>query len=329
MRVRERYRLPEEKERTLQKAIRLEWITIAAMISIIVVMYLTMGNSQAMRTAWREDLITLLPPVLFLVSMAVRNKKPNARFPYGYRRVVTVAYFGASLALLLLGTYMVYDAGSSLLAGEHPTIGAVMLFGRRIWLGWLMIVALIYSAIPPVILGRLKIGLAKDVHEKTLYADADMNKADWMTAVAGCLGILGIGAGFWWADSVAAALIAFDVVHDGFVQVKSSLTDLLDQAATTVDHEKPIEVTEKLRLALTHLPWVENADVRLRDEGHVLAGEAYLVPSDTADIVTKVRNATQVAKDTDWRIYDIVVTLVDDVELRKESQPLGEEEEEE
>ncbi len=32
---------------------------------------------------------------------------------------------------------------------EHPTIGTVMLFGHTVWLGWLMIAALLYSAVPP------------------------------------------------------------------------------------------------------------------------------------------------------------------------------------
>ena len=27
-----------------------------------------------------------------------------------------------------------------------------------------------------------------------------MQKADWMTGVAGIVGIIGVGFGFWWAD---------------------------------------------------------------------------------------------------------------------------------
>ena len=39
-----------------------------------------------------------------------------------------------------------------------------------------------------------------------------MNKADWQTATGAIAGILGIGLGLWWADSLVAALIAM-IVH--------------------------------------------------------------------------------------------------------------------
>jgi divalent metal cation (Fe/Co/Zn/Cd) transporter len=42
-----------------------------------------------------------------------------------------------------------------------------------------------------------------------------MNRADWMTASAAMVGVIGIGFGIWWLDSAAAILIALDVVRDG------------------------------------------------------------------------------------------------------------------
>ena len=41
-----------------------------------------------------------------------------------------------------------------------------------------------------MILGRMKLRLAHELHDKALYTDADMNKADWETAGAACIGIL-------------------------------------------------------------------------------------------------------------------------------------------
>ena len=35
----------------------------------------------------------------------------------------------------------------------------------------------------PIYLGRVKMALAKELHDKVLYADADMNKADWIPPV--------------------------------------------------------------------------------------------------------------------------------------------------
>ena len=41
-----------------------------------------------------------------------------------------------------------------------------------------------------------------------LYADAKMNKADWLTATAAMVGVVGIGVGLWWVDAVAAIAIS-------------------------------------------------------------------------------------------------------------------------
>lgn len=107
-------------------------------------------------------------------------------------------------SLFLRHLFLVVDSGTGLLKAEHPPIGAVQLFGTTIWLGWLMIAVMAVTSVPPVILGRLKMRLAKDLHNKVLYADADMNKADWMTGAGSIVGIAGIGIGLWWADAAAA-----------------------------------------------------------------------------------------------------------------------------
>ena len=80
-----------------------------------------------------------------------------------------------------------------------------------------MELALLYSAVPAI--GRMK--LARELHDKVLFADAKINKADWLTAVAGMAGVLGIGLRLWWADAAAAAVISIDIVHDGFANLRT------------------------------------------------------------------------------------------------------------
>lgn len=304
--IRDHFKLPDKKRHAQRVANRLEWLTIAALISIVVVMYLTMGSSQAMKTAWIEDMLSLLPPVLYLITAAVVRRGASRRFPYGFHRVVTVGFAGASLALVSFGGMLLYNSISSLLKQEHPTIGLISIFGHDVWHGWVMIVALIYSAIPPVILGRLKIKRAKALHDKTLFADASMNKADWMTAVAGVLGIVGVGFGLWWADAAAAAFISFDILKDGVVHLSNALGDICDQRPTTVEHHKPEEAMERMaRRALLELSWVVDADVRLREEGHLVTGEAHFVPIDNDDPIGRTREANDAVNNSHWRMHDI------------------------
>ncbi|HEX3034965.1 MAG TPA: cation diffusion facilitator family transporter [Thermodesulfobacteriota bacterium] len=314
MRVRPSYRLPEDKERKLKRAGRLEWATIFFMITIILVIYLTMGSSQAMKAAWIEDILSLVPPIAFLVAMRIRNRPPNEEFPYGYSRAINIAFLCAAVALTMFGLFIFFDSAMKLVNMEHPTIGTVQIFGWRLWMGWLMIAALIYSAIPPVILGRMKLPLARELHEKTLRTDADMNKADWLTAVAAIIGILGIGIGWWWLDPIAALIISLDILKDGFTSLKNVTEDLMDRRPVKVESREPDEVPDKIRHALEQLNWVKAADVRLREEGHVFTGEAYVVPKDENNIINKLKEASRVAESVDWRVYDIVVTAVDSLE---------------
>lgn len=51
--------LPPELRETLRKARRLEWLTIAYLVSAVGLLALVLGSSQAMKTAWFEDLLSL------------------------------------------------------------------------------------------------------------------------------------------------------------------------------------------------------------------------------------------------------------------------------
>ena len=63
-------------------------------------------------------------------------------------------------------------------------------------LAWLVdVAALVYSVIPPLILGRMKLPLAQELHQKALQTDANMNKGDWLAGLAGVVGITGVAFG--------------------------------------------------------------------------------------------------------------------------------------
>jgi divalent metal cation (Fe/Co/Zn/Cd) transporter len=306
--------LPEEIDATLRRAIRLEWLTLAYMTSAIVFLFLTLGNSQAMKAAWLEDLVGLLPPIAFLIAERVRNREPNDRFPWGYHRAVSIAYLTASLALLLLGAYVVVDALIKLVTAEHPPIGVIEIFGETPWLGFLMLPALAWSAIPAFFLGRAKLPLARDLHDKVLYADAAMNRANWLTASAAAVGVVGIGFGLWWADAVAAAVIGSDVTRDGVKNVRRAVTDLMDSRPTRYNGIEPHPIQDQVEQALCEMDWIEHVELRMREEGHVLTGEALVVPTTDEALPAKVERAMLDLRKLDWRIQEVVIVPVTDLQ---------------
>ena len=84
--------IPKQIKPDLKHAIRLEWWTLAWQTSIVVVMFFVMGSSQAMKSAWTEDLLGLVPAAVFLLAVHFERKSPNRKFPFGFPRVNSLAF---------------------------------------------------------------------------------------------------------------------------------------------------------------------------------------------------------------------------------------------
>ncbi|WP_458113074.1 cation transporter [Arthrobacter sp. R1-13] len=303
--------LPDEQQVALRKAIRIEWITIAFLTASTLLVYLVLGNSQAMKAAWVEDMLSILPPVSFLIAARAIRKRPSEEHPYGFHRAIGIAHVVAAVALTVMGAYLMVDSAVGLVTVEHPTIGGFDFFGQTIWLGWVMIVAMVLTALPPVYLGRIKMKLAEKLHDKVLYADADMNKADWMTALAAAVGVAGIGVGWWWADAVAALGISASILHDGVRNTKAAVSALMDRRARTYDDTAPHPVAKRLDDYLKSLDWTTDARSRIRDEGHVFHVESFVVPvGGRMPSLNQLEGARLACVELDWKIQDMVLVPV-------------------
>ena len=314
---------PQERDRANRLGRRLAWATIGYYLIDMTVMYLVIGRSQAMKAAWLQDVFAIVPPVGFLVAARLVCKKPNDRFPYGYHRAVSVAFFFAALSLIGVGVYLVVDSLVPFVRGEHPTIGVFRLFGYQVWLGWPMFAGLIFSsALPPYFLGRMMFAPAKVMHDKVLYANAEMQKAGWLSAAAALVGVAGIGFGVWWFDYAAALVISLLILKDGVTSAREALSILMDEAPRTTDFAAADPARARIKTYLESLDWVAEAVVRLREEGHVFFGDALVVPKDQRGLMSKLHQAIAGVKALDWRIYDFsimpVPELNDDTEARPE-----------
>ena len=308
----ERIELPPEKTEVLRRAVRLEWLTIAFLVTAVLAMYLALGSSQAMKAAWIEDLLSFLPPIAFLVTNRIRSKEPTREHPFGFHRSVSVGYLVAASALLTMGTYLVVESALGLLSAEHVPIGLVTVFGYTFWAGWLMVAALAYTLVPPVLLGRAKLKPASELHDKVLFADAAMNKADWQTAAAGIVGVVGIGVGLWWLDGAAAILIGASIARDGWTNLRTALSDLMDSRASVFDNRTTMHpaVAAVRDAALTH-PGVRAVQVRVREEGHVFHAEVFVEPTATGVLdVDELGQIRDLVRAVDWKLHHVVVSPV-------------------
>jgi cation diffusion facilitator family transporter len=299
-----------EAEQELRKAHRLAWISIAYILSTIAMLFMVMAGSQALKTELTGEFLSLVPPTLFLIGDKISRREPNARYPFGYERAVSAGYIGAAVALLMVGVYLLGEGAMKLAMREHPTIGGFPLFGRVVWTGWLGIAVLLWSGIPAHFLGRAKRAAAETLHDKTLAADADINAADWQSAGAAILGMIGIAFGLWWADSAAAVLISLEIIRSGWTELRTALGDVMDRRPLKLDSKENDPVPDQVTAFLRRQPWVEDVVVRVRERGREFTAEAHVVPKDDRISVEEVSRAGELACEVDPRLADVTIAPV-------------------
>ena len=271
-------RYPAHVENGIERGKKLEYWTIGWLITVVPLMFLVMGSSQAMKTVWIEDMLGFIPPIVYLISVRLERKRATDSFPYGFDRANSVAFVVAAAALTLMGAYLLVEAAMTLAMREHPTVGTVRALGRDIWLGWPMIAVLLWSTIPSMFLGHMKLPVAKAINDKVLHTDANMQKADWMTGIAAIAGVIGIGFGLWWADAAAALFISFGVLKDGITELRSSTAELIDGAPRDLEKDVVAEEAERLKSALEFI--FPGAKVRLRETGRLIHAQVAARPPD-------------------------------------------------
>jgi len=312
--------LPHEQTEALRKAIRWEWFTIAYTSVTIAVIALVVGNSQAMRTAWIEDMLSLIPQFAFLIALLFVRRRPTRTHPYGMHRAMGIGHLVAGVALFVVGANLAVESALGLIAGEHPTIGTVQIWGQTIWLGWLMVGVMAVVIVGPIFFyGPAKAKLAPVLHNKLLYADADMAKADWQTTVASIVGVLGVGVGVWWLDGAAAIFISLGIIWDGVRNTKAAVVDLMDERARTYDSKKPHPLAGDIVAHLRAQPWVTDAAVRLRDQGQVFHVEAFVVPRRGKVAARDITAAAEAIAALDWKMQDVVIVPAE--QLPDEADP--------
>ncbi|WP_439647611.1 cation transporter [Corynebacterium hylobatis] len=303
--------LPEDMQKILKKAIRLEWITIIYMVFAVTIVGLVAGQSQAMRAAWVEDMLGFLPPIAFLIATRFTRRAANRKHPYGYHRAIGVGHLVSATALLLMGGLLLFNSAMGLISQEKPPIGITVLFGYDIWAGWLMVGAMLITGIIPVILGRMKLKLAEPLHDKVLRADADMQKADWMTAFATIIGVLGIGVGLWWMDGAVAILVSGSIIYDGMTNLKAAIEDLTDTYPMRFDDSDLHPLIEEAADTARAAVWVQDAAARGRDQGRIFHVEVFVVLRDgQAPTVRQLEELRDRIRQVHWKLYDIVVIPV-------------------
>lgn len=244
----------------------------------------------------------------------MESKGQDASRPFGYHRAATITFVAAAFTLAAIGAYLMFDSASVLWRREHPDIKNISLFGRTIWMGWLMMGAMAITGIAPVILGRFQAPLAILLHDKPLHACAEMNRANALTNGAGVLGLLLVANGFWWGDAVAALLIFFDILRDGWINISRSLSDVMDRTPVDLETNRQCPSVASVHRAVKSLPFVADHRVLMREHGRFFFAEVFICPNaQMPDVLEATRQVREALLPLDWRLQHIAVEFTGDV----------------
>ena len=126
--------------------------------------------------------------------------------------------------------------------------------------------------------------------------------------------MLGIAFGFWWRDPVAAAFISVEIVRDGYQNLRNATAQLMDKRPSDIETQDKDPVIDRLQSALAGLDWVADVRVRLREQGDILMGDAFLVPVSGTDLLRRLDEARELAARVDWRLHDVSIVPVRSLE---------------
>ena len=112
------------------------------------------------------------------------------------------------------------------------------------------------------------------------------------------------------SGSAAAAVIAIEIMKDGYVNLRNSIAQLMNKRPTDIESQKEDPVVNHLQEAIERLDWVAHARVRLREDGDVLTGEVFIQPHDDRDLLGRMAEARSVGESVDWRLHDLSMVPV-------------------
>ena len=161
-------------------------------------------------------------------------RPPDSSHPYGHGRYETLAGGAVAAALILVGVYIAWDAGSALYA-NHVSYPGIPI-----------IIVAIVSILSKEWIYRRTIRVAKRQQSTALYANAWHHRSDAFSSVAVLLGGIGGLLGWGHADQIAGIVVGAMVVVVGAKTVRDVLHELLEGSLSTAEIKAIREAVERI-----------------------------------------------------------------------------------
>jgi cation diffusion facilitator family transporter len=237
-------------------------------------------GSLAILSEAGHSLIDLGATVMTYGAVRVSGKPADAEHQYGHGKFESVSAFAETALLFLLSGVVIWEAVKRLTEHEeHVVIANAWAFG-----------VIAVSIAVDFFRSRALKRTAKETRSQALEADALHFSSDLWASLAVLVGLGGVRLGLWWADSVAALIVAILVCIAGWRLGRRTIDTLTDTA--------PAGAAEKITAAAEIISGVVAVDqVRARAVGEKTFVDLTVAVSRTLplDRVTAIKDSVAAA----------------------------------
>jgi cation diffusion facilitator family transporter len=204
---------------------RLEWIALLSLVTALFVMGLKfvawqMTGSVALLSDALESIVNVLAAGIAFGSVRYARKPPDETHPFGHHKVEYVSAVIEGMLVLLAAGLILHAAGKSFLAGPVvPDLSAAAY-------GVVITGAVINAALAFILMRE-----GRAARSPALLADGMHVWADVVSSAAVLIGlVLAKLTGLAWLDPALAALVALNILWQGWKLISSSVDGLMDHA---------------------------------------------------------------------------------------------------
>jgi cation diffusion facilitator family transporter len=237
-------------------------------------------GSLAILSEAGHSLIDLGATLMTYGAVRVSGKPADAEHQYGHGKFESVSAFAETALLFLLSGVVIWEAVKRLTEHEgHAVIANAWAFG-----------VIAVSIAVDFFRSRALAHTAKATQSQALEADALHFSSDLWASLAVLVGLGGVRFGLWWADSVAALVVAILVCVAGWRLGRRTVDTLTDTA--------PAGAAEKITAAAEKISGVVAIEhVRARAVGEKTFVDLTVAVSRTLplDRVTAIKDAVATA----------------------------------
>jgi cation diffusion facilitator family transporter len=225
-------------------------LTVTGLIELVIAL---ISGSVALLGDALHNLSDVSTSVLVFVGFRASQRNANERYPYGYERAEDLAGIGVALVIWASAAVAGWESLSKLVHG-----------GQTRHLGW-GIGAAVVGIVGNQLVARYKLIVGRRIQSATMIADAKHSWLDALSSGGALVGLIGVAAGWTWADAVAGIVVTGFICHVGW-EVTS------DIAHRILDGVDP-SVVETAEAVAAEAPGVLHAHSRARWTGRTLRVE--------------------------------------------------------